>query len=69
MQKFELRRKVTSLHLLGHWSDDELVTSTTAAKLNSYAAGLCGKKEQKLLDSKVGPLLKSRSQLLQIFGE
>ncbi|CAM6101706.1 unnamed protein product [Calypogeia fissa] len=67
-QKFELKRKITLLQLLGDWSEAELVTSTTAAKLNSYAAGFCEKPVRKLIDSKVSPLLKSRPQLLQIFG-
>lgn len=65
-QKFELRRKPQLLKLLGDISDDELMTSVLATKLNGYAAGLCPPNMKKLLDTKVHPFVRNRPTLEQV---
>ncbi|EPS71809.1 hypothetical protein M569_02949 [Genlisea aurea] len=52
-QKFELRRNPFYLLLLGNMSDEELVTSSLAAKLNGYAADLCPLRTQRKIDAKI----------------
>jgi len=67
-QKFELRRKPQLLQLLGEISDEELVSSVLATKLNGYAADLCPPNMQKLLDTKVRPFMQTRPSLQQVIS-
>ncbi|XP_047317484.1 peptide methionine sulfoxide reductase A5 [Impatiens glandulifera] len=52
-QKFELRRHPFLFQLLGNLQEEELLMSTLAAKLSSYAAGLCPARIQRKFDSKI----------------
>lgn len=65
-QKFELRRKPQLLQLLGEISDEELISSVLATKLNGYAADLCPANMKKLLDTKVRPFMQTRPSLQQV---
>lgn len=67
-QKFELRRKPQLLQLLGDISDEELMSSILATKLNGYAAGLCPANVKKLLDTKVRPFMQPRPHLQQVMS-
>lgn len=57
-QKFELKRNSFLLQLIGNMPDDELIKSSSATKLNSYAAGLCPPKIQKQMDTKINDILR-----------
>ncbi|XP_058102441.1 peptide methionine sulfoxide reductase A5 [Magnolia sinica] len=57
-QKFELKRKQFLLQMIGNLADEELMRSTLATKLNSYAAELCPLKTQKQIDVKIDDILR-----------
>ncbi|KAG8069572.1 hypothetical protein GUJ93_ZPchr0006g45109 [Zizania palustris] len=57
-QKFELKRKPFLLQLIGNLAEEELLSSTLAAKLNAYAAELCPTKTQKRINSKIDEIAK-----------
>ncbi|KAJ6807628.1 peptide methionine sulfoxide reductase A5 [Iris pallida] len=58
-QKFELKRNRFLMQLIGNMPEDELVSSTLAAKLNGYAAELCSPETQKKIDARIGDILKN----------
>ncbi|KAL6010318.1 Peptide methionine sulfoxide reductase A5 [Asimina triloba] len=58
-QKFELRRRPFLLQLIGNMADEELIRSTLAAKLNSYAAELCPPRTQKQIETKISEILRN----------
>lgn len=68
MQKFELRQNSSLFQILGEITNDELIASTIATKLNGYAAGMCTSSVKKLLDTKVRPFLFNRSRLKEMFS-
>uniref|UniRef100_A0A453QLA7 Peptide methionine sulfoxide reductase A5 n=3 Tax=Triticinae TaxID=1648030 RepID=A0A453QLA7_AEGTS len=57
-QKFELKRKPFLVQLIGNLPEEELLSSTLAAKLNAYAAELCPPKAQKKISSKIDEIAK-----------
>lgn len=65
MQKFELKRKWFLLQLIGNLSNDELVTSNMAAKLNGYAAELCPSNIQSKISAKIDEIAKTHWPLLR----
>ncbi|KAH8964090.1 hypothetical protein BDL97_04G045400 [Sphagnum fallax] len=67
-QKFELRQNSSLFQILGEITNDELIASTIATKLNGYAAGMCTSSVKKLLDTKVRPFLFNRSRLKEMFS-
>ncbi|KAL6861550.1 hypothetical protein ACP4OV_017250 [Aristida adscensionis] len=64
-QKFELKRKPFLLQLIGNLPEEELLTSTLAAKLNAYAAELCPAKTQKRISSKIDEITKKGWPILR----
>lgn len=59
MQKFELKRNRFLLQLIGNMPDEELMTSSLAAKLNGYAAELCPTIIQRKIDAKIDEIVKN----------
>ncbi|CAL5045621.1 unnamed protein product [Urochloa decumbens] len=64
-QKFELKRKPFLLQLIGNLPEEELLTSTLAAKLNAYAAELCPATTQKKISSKIDEVAKKGWPILR----
>ncbi|XP_074581148.1 peptide methionine sulfoxide reductase A5 [Curcuma longa] len=64
-QKFELKRKWFLLQLIGNLSNDELLTSNLAAKLNGYAAELCPSNIQSRISAKIDEIVKAHWPLLR----
>ncbi|KAG1360726.1 Peptide methionine sulfoxide reductase A5 [Cocos nucifera] len=58
-QKFELKHNPFLLQLTGNMPEEELLTSSLAAKLNGYAAELCPPGIQKKIDAKINEILKN----------
>ncbi|URD72860.1 Peptide methionine sulfoxide reductase [Musa troglodytarum] len=58
-QKFELKRNRFLLQLIGNMPDEELMTSSLAAKLNGYAAELCPTIIQRKIDAKIDEIVKN----------
>ncbi|RWW55576.1 hypothetical protein BHE74_00037784 [Ensete ventricosum] len=59
VQKFELKRNRFLLQLIGNMPDEELTTSSLAAKLNGYAAELCPTIIQRKIDAKIDEIVKN----------
>ncbi|KAM0915092.1 hypothetical protein ACQ4PT_011112 [Festuca glaucescens] len=64
-QKFELKRKPFLVQLIGNLPEEELQSSTLAAKLNAYAADLCPPKTQKRISSKIDEIAKKGWPILR----
>ncbi|KAL1812526.1 hypothetical protein DCAR_0624760 [Daucus carota subsp. sativus] len=64
-QKFELKRNHFLLQLIGNLPEEELQSSSLAAKLNSYAAELCPWRTQKRLDAKINDIVRKGWPILQ----
>lgn len=64
-QKFELKRKPFLVQLIGNLPEEELLSSTLAAKLNAYAAELCPPKTQKKISSKIDEIAKKGWPILR----
>ncbi|XP_017700499.1 peptide methionine sulfoxide reductase A5-like [Phoenix dactylifera] len=64
-QKFELKRNRFLLQLIGSMPEEELMTSSLAAKLNGYAAELCPPRIQKKIDAKIDEILKNGWPILR----
>ncbi|BAF18651.1 peptide-methionine (S)-S-oxide reductase A5 precursor [Oryza sativa Japonica Group] len=64
-QKFELKRKPFLLQLIGNLPEEELLTSTLAAKLNAYAAELCSPNTQNRINSKIDEIAKKGWPILR----
>ncbi|OAY82507.1 peptide methionine sulfoxide reductase A5 [Ananas comosus] len=66
-QKFELKRNKFLLQLMGNMPDEELISSSLAAKLNGYVAELCPPNIQKKIGVKVDEILKNGWPVLKGF--
>lgn len=64
-QKFELKRNHFLLQLIGNLPQEELQSSSLAAKLNGYAAELCPSRTQKRLDVKINDIVRKGWPILQ----
>uniref|UniRef100_A0A0E0L7I9 Peptide methionine sulfoxide reductase A5 n=1 Tax=Oryza punctata TaxID=4537 RepID=A0A0E0L7I9_ORYPU len=64
-QKFELKRKPFLLQLIGNLPEEELQTSTLAAKLNAYAAELCSPNTQNRINAKIDEIAKKGWPILR----
>ncbi|KAM3207080.1 hypothetical protein ACQJBY_062338 [Aegilops geniculata] len=64
-QKFELKRKPFLVQLIRNLPEEELLSSTLAAKLNAYAAELCPPKAQKKISSKIDEIAKKGWPILR----
>ncbi|XP_006655768.2 peptide methionine sulfoxide reductase A5 [Oryza brachyantha] len=64
-QKFELKRKQFLLQLIGNLPEEELLSSTQAAKLNAYAAELCPTNIQNRINSKIDEIAKKGWPILR----
>ncbi|XP_008776885.1 peptide methionine sulfoxide reductase A5 isoform X1 [Phoenix dactylifera] len=64
-QKFELKHNPFLLQLIGNMPEEELMTSSLAAKLNGYAAELCPPRIQKKFDAKINEILKNGWPILR----
>jgi len=53
------------LQLIGNLPEEELLTSTLAAKLNAYAAELCPVNTQKRINSKIDEVTKKGWPILR----
>lgn len=64
-QKFELKRRPLLLQLLGNLSEEELLASPIATKLNAYAGELCAPHIQMRIDSKISDILRNGWPILR----
>lgn len=64
-QKFELKRNMFLLQLIGNLPEEELERSSLAPKLNGYAAQLCPPRIQRHIDAKVNSILKKGWPILR----
>ncbi|PIA24827.1 hypothetical protein AQUCO_21900001v1 [Aquilegia coerulea] len=64
-QKFELKRNPFLLQLIGNMPEEELTSSSLAAKLDGYAAELCPPKIQKQIDAKINDILRKGWPILR----
>ncbi|KAF0903288.1 hypothetical protein E2562_026571 [Oryza meyeriana var. granulata] len=64
-QKFELKRKPFLLQLIGNLPEEELLSSTLAAKLNALAAELCSPNIQNRINSKIDEIAKKGWPILR----
>ena len=57
------------MQLIGNMPEEELMTSSLAAKLNGYAAELCPPGIQKKIDAKIDEILKNGWPILREIKE
>ncbi|XAR73788.1 Peptide-methionine (S)-S-oxide reductase [Bertholletia excelsa] len=64
-QKFELKRNPFLLQLIGNLPEEELESSSLAAKLNSYSAELCPTNIQRQIDAKIKEIIRKGWPILR----
>ncbi|KAJ7944180.1 Peptide methionine sulfoxide reductase family protein [Quillaja saponaria] len=64
-QKFELKRNVFLLQLIGNLPEEELERSSLATKLNGYVAELCPARIQNQIDAKINDIVKKGWPILR----
>lgn len=62
-QKFELRRNVQLMQLLGNVAEEEFSRSHLASRLNAYAAGMCPLSAKKAIDNMLNSFLRCKPKL------
>ena len=65
LQKFELKRNLFLLQIIGNLPEEELEASSLATKLNGYAAELCPPEIQKQIDAKIGDIIRKGWPILR----
>lgn len=64
-QKFELKRNLFLLQLMGNLPEEELERSSLAAKLNGFAAELCPPNVQKQINAKINDIMEKSWPVLR----
>ncbi|KAM7524084.1 hypothetical protein LguiA_013986 [Lonicera macranthoides] len=64
-QKFELKRNLFLLQLIGNLPEEELEKSSLATRLNGYAAELCPPKIQNRIDGKIDDIIRKGWPILR----